>query len=100
VTDETDPASIFVFFKPRALSLYAERAGSTFPWTQPFPVAADYLNEIQADYAILMKADDEANTRLAEFIQAQPAAFDSVFSSDRFEVYRLNRDQLTVAFSG
>ncbi len=96
VTDETDPDSIFVFSKPRALSLYTERAGSAFPWTQSIPIAADYLNEIQADYAILMKTSDEPNARLAEFIQAQPVAFDSVFSSDQFEVYRLKRDQLVL----
>lgn len=97
VSNETDPGSTFVFFKPRALSLYTKRAGSTFPWTQSFPVAADYLNEIQADYAILMKTTDEANTRLAEFIRIHPAAFDSVFSSEQFEVYRLRRDQLVSA---
>jgi len=96
VSSETEVDSTFVFFKPRALSLYTERAGSTFPWTQPFPVAADYLNEIEADYAILMKTSDEANARLAEFIEAQPDAFDSVFSSEQFEVYRLKRDQLVV----
>jgi Dolichyl-phosphate-mannose-protein mannosyltransferase len=97
IADETDSSAIFVFFKPRALSLYTDRAGSTFPWTQTIPIAADYLNEIQADYAVLMKTSDDANIRLAEFIQAQPAAFDSVFSSEQFEVYRLKRDQLVVA---
>ena len=94
VRKETDPESIFVFFKPRALSLYTDRKASTFPYDQPVPVAIDYLEEISTDYVIVKNEADASNTSLANLVQTCENSFNQVFDNKIFKMYHLDRNRL------
>ncbi len=89
VSQETAADSIVIFFKPRALSLYANRAASTFPYTASDADAADYLTELGADYAVVKNDEATPNVVLASFIDARPTAFELVFRNQDFRVYRI-----------
>jgi 4-amino-4-deoxy-L-arabinose transferase-like glycosyltransferase len=89
IRQATSDNAIFVFYKPRALSLYTNRAASTFPYTASTFEAADYLSELGADYAIVKNDESRPNNVLASFIDARPAAFELVFSNQDFRVYRI-----------
>jgi hypothetical protein len=89
VTQETPDDSIFVFFKPRALALYTNRASSTFPFREPFSDAASYLGEINADYVVVKNNEDQPNLVLAAFVDAHAQSFELVFENGDFQVYRI-----------
>lgn len=96
VREETDPEAIFVFLKPRVLSLYTQRSASTFPSNQPMPVAIAYLEEIAVDYVIIKKdARGQLNdAALVALVETCPDSFERVFDNGLFRIYRINQDAL------
>jgi hypothetical protein len=89
VRRETSVDSVFIFFKPRALSLYTNRVSSTFPFREPYSDAVEYLNEIGADYVVVKNDEAPPNIVLASFIVAHAVSYELVFENDDFQVYRI-----------
>jgi hypothetical protein len=95
VREDTAPEAIFVFRKPRVLSLYTQRSASAFPNNQPMPLAIAYLEEITADYVII---EDERghlhDAALVALVETCPDSFERVFDNGLFRVYHINQDAL------
>lgn len=102
VSEQTSPEATFVFYKPRALSLYTQRHASTYPYNESIPVAVAYLREIGADYAVVKYnielPSDEAkipNEALITLINTCADSFTQVFDNEGFKIYRINQDLLS-----
>ena len=95
VSEETSPDTVFVFYKPRALSLYTQRKASTYPYGQPLSVAVAYLEEIKADYTIIKKYDSaHSDVEVMAFVERCKDAFKLVFDNELFEVLHINQEAL------
>jgi hypothetical protein len=97
VGEETAPEAVFVFRKPRVLSLYTQRSASAFPYNQPMPVVIAYLQEIVVDYVIVKKEDDREQPHDAALMALAgtcPDSFKRVFDNELFRVYRIDRNAL------
>jgi hypothetical protein len=95
VTHETPAESVFIFYKPRALSLYAQRSASIFPYNQPMPIALAYLEEIGANYLIIKKDDkSQPNLTPSLLVKTCPDGFEAVFDNEAFMVYHLKQNRL------
>jgi hypothetical protein len=95
VREDTAPEAIFVFRKPRVLSLYTQRSASAFPSNQPMPLAIAYLEEITADYVII--EDERGHLHDAALVALAETCLDSferVFDNGLFRVYHINQDAL------
>jgi hypothetical protein len=103
IRGHTDGSATFLFFRPRALALYAQRRAAVFPYGQSPAVTAAYLNEIAADYVVLKEdAIDSASTGAFVYNQAATAfvrrcagAVQLVFQNGPFRVYHLDRSRLS-----
>ncbi len=92
IREQTNPESVFVFYKPRALALYTERRASVFPYSQSMSVAVDYLDEIKVNYVIVQDTDPNTpNTALAALIKTCPSSFELVFNNESFSVFQIQQ---------
>lgn len=96
VTEQTDSEAILVFHKPRTLSLYTQRAASTFPIEETVPVAAAYLLEIKADYLIVKEGQANPDETLGQLLDLCPNAFGRVFVNELFTVYHIQSKGLSL----
>ncbi len=98
VQTQTDPASVFIFVKPRVLALYTNRMASTYPYGQSSAVAAAYLQEIHADYLVIKNTDvDHVNPSIFSLLESCQTAFHSVFHNNDFEIYRIHPDLCVIS---
>jgi len=78
---------IFVFSKPRALMLFAERRGAHGISKRPRGIM-EFAKRVGANYFIVrVKGPDEQPFRA--FLARRPESFVRVYATDEFEVYRI-----------
>ena len=89
----TGPADVFVFRRPRALSLFAGRPASVYnleaPASQP-DNQWEYFRQIEAKYAVVASGQFPDDTQfLMPALQRNSAAVNLVYRNDDFALYRL-----------
>lgn len=86
VKDQTAPQDVFVFAKPRALSLFTGRPASTYFEPRDEQQLWAYMRRIRARYLIVSPLDRPYLRRFVLHYQDEVA---QVFSAGNFVVYRL-----------
>ncbi len=89
----TAPEARFIFRKPRALALFAERTTTPYePDTDAASLAA-LAKSARASYLVAADLEDQQfaseRTAIAPIIAAHPERFERVFGNARFTLYRL-----------
>ena len=94
VRNETPEDSIFVFQKPRVLSLMTGRTASAWPVRDKQDLLLEYMNTIGARYFVASDIDRGGNARP---VQAPPDLSDRLkldYSNEFFQVYKLDADDI------
>ena len=87
VKANTRATDIFIFAKPRALSLYTDRAASIYPSLQRRSEVCRYAQMIGATYLISApKVDDP---KFDDFLAMEPLPKQLIFSNSDFRVFRV-----------
>jgi hypothetical protein len=91
VVDSTAPGDVFVFDKPRALSLFTGRRAAA-PFAPPDPCDLwRYMDEIHAGYAITRVDPASADaTYLQHFVARFPHDFQRVMRNRELAIYRID----------
>ena len=93
IQTHTDPADRFIFRKPRALALFADRA--TAPYSPDMDAAGleRLIARSGARYLVTANLRDPEfeteHTTLMPLVAARPDRFVAVFANDRFTLYRI-----------
>jgi 4-amino-4-deoxy-L-arabinose transferase-like glycosyltransferase len=88
----TEPASVVVSRRPRAVTLYSQRSGAMYPGPEePFGLW-DSLREVRADYLVVTELFPDDQQILVPLVQAHPERFSEVYRNPSFRVYRISRD--------
>ena len=94
IRGNTQPADVFLFRKPRLLSLLTDRPASIY---QPADYAAlwDYMGSIQASYLLVadVPEDDFAADRtfLPGFLESRKQNLTRVYQNAHYRIFRLDR---------
>jgi len=88
VRERTPEDAIFIFAKPRALSLFTGRKASVYHFTEGDEGLLAYMRRIGADYLITSPLYPDPEL-LPPFLARQPGRFQPVFTNSAFGVYRL-----------
>jgi len=83
----TDKSDVFVFRRPRALSLFTERSATVYHQTQEDAQLWDYFRKIGATYVIVGPIDEPF---FREFVERNKDKLCAVYSNADFKVYRIN----------
>ncbi len=86
----TEENAIFIFRKPRALSLYTDRRGLVFEPLESVDSTMRYFREVGANYLINSPMDPDY---LLAFIRGREDMFSLVYSNTDFRVYKINFDK-------
>jgi hypothetical protein len=93
IRNETDPKSVFVFSKPRALALLARRRTSGWPQGLTEGELPGFLDGLRASYIVLALNADPAfgrdRTTLLGWMEHSPNHFRQVFSNRDFRVFEI-----------
>ena len=89
IKEETDERSIFIFQKPRVLSLFTERSSSVYHIVQDDDDLLDYFQEIKANYLIVGQDFELDKQYMIYFIERNKVYFNGVFSNSTFKVYKI-----------
>jgi hypothetical protein len=82
----TTESDVFIFSKPRVLSLFTGRSASVYPLDRNDLVLWKYCRSIRATYLVTSPIDDPA---FPQFISRYHGDLKSVFSNADFGVYRI-----------
>jgi hypothetical protein len=93
IRTNTRPDDRFIFRKPRALALFAERSTTPYePATDAASLAA-LAKAVGASYLVAANLEDEQfaseRTVIAPILAAHPERFERVYGNARFTLYRL-----------
>src|SRR6185437_6701026 len=88
IRSDTRPDDVFVFRRPRALSLYTDRSASVYPEPRQVTRFADYFRTIGATYLIEAPSLDDADFEV--FIEQECPAKHLVFSNSDFRVFQVS----------
>ena len=89
IQQTTVPSDVFLFFKPRVLTLYTGRSASAFPEQDSDRTWSEWAHDIQADFIIVRTSE---YTELLSFMDESPDPMISgapVFANRDFKMYRL-----------
>jgi hypothetical protein len=86
VKEHTDPGAVFVFRKPRVLSLFTNRSATIYPCRDDDTSLA-YFADVGVTQVIVDLEDDEDRMWLVPLVARNPAAFRKVFENARFVVF-------------
>jgi hypothetical protein len=86
VKAQTSPQDVFVFAKPRALSLFTGRPASSYYEPRDQQELWAYMRQIRARYLILSRLD---HRYLRRFVRDYRDEMTEVFSAGKFVVYQL-----------
>ncbi len=93
IREQTDPQSVFVFCKPRALALFTGRRASGYHRPRNEEELWDYLLRIQATHVVVGFARNEDFDMdgyfLLPFVEKHRECFREVFTNRDFRVFRL-----------
>ena len=88
IKEETNEKDVFIFAKPRVLSLFTGRRASVYHHTQDPKDLWDYFYEINATYIIVAWDREE----LRPLIESYRDSLQEVYSNSDFGVYRIQQD--------
>ena len=88
VQSQTSAKDIFIFVKPRALSLYTGRSASIYPDVQNVAQVCRYAESVRASYLIEAPALDDP--KFDDFLARQLPAKRMVFSNSDFRVFHVS----------
>jgi hypothetical protein len=107
VRQQTEPDSVIIFRKPRALALFSDRKASVYPKPSP-PISSwddaawKYFRDIDARYLILAAswhADGASERRenewITQFVERYSERCERIFANRDFTVYRLRTSDNT-----
>lgn len=86
VREQSKPDDVFVFFKPRALSLFTDRRASAYHWAPNQENWRAYLLSINARFVIVGPQDAEWSSR---YVAADSRHYTEVYSDTEFTIYRV-----------
>jgi hypothetical protein len=85
----TTPEDIFVYFRARALSLYAGRPASSYNQHGREAEFGEYARTIHAKYLITTDAFNEDGRFLAQYVETHPDNLDLTYQNPHFRLYRI-----------
>jgi hypothetical protein len=85
----TPEDSRFVFWNPRVLALYTNRAAAWYIRTDDPARFLRFLKRIQASYVILYGPDRESSAWLRPMIERDLKRFELIYRNADFQVYRV-----------
>ncbi len=88
VREKTDPTSVFIFRKPKALGLFGDRSTSVYPASGSDSELWNYINSVHADYVVESPIDDPF---WDEFLDRNRTRLTQAYSNGDFKVYRVPR---------
>jgi Dolichyl-phosphate-mannose-protein mannosyltransferase len=86
----TKPEDIFIYYRARALSLYAGRPASSYNQHGTQAEFREYVRSIHAKYLITTNAFNEDEGFLAQYVEAHPDNLDLTYENPRFSLYRIH----------
>lgn len=87
IKKDTQCNDVFVFIKPRSLSLFTDRPVSLYYPHREKKAFFDYLVSIKAQYVVVNREGDQY---LKEFIQAYPEKATNVYENTSFQVFKIS----------
>jgi hypothetical protein len=88
----TRPEDIFIYYRARALSLYAGRSASSYDQHGTEAEFWEYARTIHAKYLITTNAFNEDGRFLAQYVEAHPDNLDLTYENPHFRLYRIRPD--------
>ena len=85
----TKPDDIFIYYRARALSLYAGRAASSYNQHGTEGEFSEYARTINAKYLITTNAFNEDGRFLAQYVEAHRENLDLTYENPHFTLYRI-----------
>lgn len=85
----TDKKDVFIFRKPRALSLFTDRRASNYYSTNNDKDLWNYFLRINATHVIVSRIFNEDSTFLVPFVRRYKDNFQNAYSNSDFVVYRI-----------
>lgn len=85
----TKPEDIFIYYRARALSLYAGRPASSYNQHSTHPEFWEYARTIHAKYLITTDAFNEDGRFLTQYVEAHPDKLDLTYQNPHFALYRI-----------
>jgi len=95
----TKPDDIFIYYRARALSLYAGRPASSYNQHGTQPEFREYARSIHAKYLITTNAFNEDGRFLVQYVEAHPDNLDLAYENPHFSLYRIRASAETAAAS-
>jgi hypothetical protein len=86
-TTKTD--DIFIYYRARALSLYAGRPASSYNQHGTQAEFREYARSIHAKYLITTNAFNEDGRFLVQYVEAHPDSLDLAYENPHFSLYRI-----------
>jgi hypothetical protein len=96
-TTKTD--DIFIYYRARALSLYAGRPASSYNQHGTPPEFWEYARTIHAKYLITTDAFNEDGRFLTQYVEAHPDKLDLTYQNPHFALYRIRAPAESAAAS-
>jgi len=85
----TKPEDIFIYYRARALSLYAGRPASSYNQHGTQAEFREYVRSIHAKYLITTDAFNEDGRFLTQYVEAHPDNLDLTYENPHFSLYRI-----------
>lgn len=85
----TKPEDIFIYFRARALSLYAGRPASSYNQHGTAAEFWEYARSTHAKYLITTDAFNEDGRFLAQYVETHPDSLDLAYQNPHFRMYRI-----------
>ena len=89
IKEKTDEKDIFIFTKPRTLSLFTGRRTSTYQMAHRDEVLLAYFQKIKVDYVIVGEVFRRDLKYLKPFVNRNRENFQEVYCNPDFRVYKL-----------
>ncbi len=95
----TKPDDIFIYYRARALSLYARRPASSYNQHGTQAEFWEYARSIHAKYLITTNAFNEDGQFLVQYVEAHPDNLDLAYENPHFSLYRIRAPAQSAAAS-
>jgi 4-amino-4-deoxy-L-arabinose transferase-like glycosyltransferase len=97
IRERTSPEDTFIYFRARALSLYTDRAASTYNYRGGESAMFQYLKQARPGFLITTTAFHDDGDFLLHFVQKNPESFDLAYRNPSFSLYRIRRPNPAIA---
>lgn len=96
IRERTNVKDVFVFFKPRALSLFTERSATPYQLAAPDDEMLRHFRSVHASFILVGPHPADSSPRLQSLVQPlkrlvalHPDLFELVYANSDFHLYRL-----------